>query len=106
MSKELEALKKIRELCGKEIVEACWLPNAIDYTKTITINDYCDIIETALKRLAKYERDWLKHHDEFNKKAIAIEIIKKNVNVKQLIMATEMNGVLGSELELLKEVLL
>lgn len=57
-SKELEALKEIREKFGKTIMKAIWLPNAHDYTKTITINDYCDIIETELKRLEDDVETW------------------------------------------------
>lgn len=55
MSKELEVLKDIREHCGKEIVKCVWEDNA-GYSKTITINDLCDIIETALKDYEEYKQ--------------------------------------------------
>lgn len=55
MSKELEALQEIRKYSGKTIVKSVWSDNN-GYSKTITINDLCDIIETALKRIDYLER--------------------------------------------------
>ena len=84
MSKALEVLKDIREHSGKEIVKCVWEDNA-GYSKTITINDLCDLIETELKDYEETdnllcdlcEKFGINNEKDLLKKLQALEAIKE-----------------------------
>lgn len=88
MSKELtplEALKEIKKHSGKEIVKSVWSDNN-GYSKTITIDDLCDIIKKYLNEnwQLQDEVEALKEILKENEKQLkALEIIKEIIPIEE-----------------------
>ena len=104
MTKELEALKEIRDRFGKEILFSSWTDDTsnIAITHEITTSDYCDIIEAALIQAKKDKKEledlksainqgvitsqWT-HDYKYEKELKTLEIIKnKQINVHTFLL--------------------
>lgn len=79
MSKGLEALKEIRDKVGNKVLFCAWNDKGSGYSKKITISDYCDIIETELKRLENYEKN-----EDFNKDVLSYAFLNEQDKIKKL----------------------
>lgn len=82
---ELKELQEIRKRYGKNILKAVWLPNATDFTATITVNDYCDDIESALKetkKLRKINCELLKQKNTLREENKKLQIIEEKFDIE------------------------